>query len=75
MGIKDQLKESDCPLCHTARDEIIRLEAEVASNNKWLDRLSRRRVLRGLAPKTAAGRARIELDDDRIRYFLRDLHA
>lgn len=58
MTIKDQLKESDCELCHAARDEIIRLEAAVMSAEKWAKRMRRPSdLLRGKAPKTAAGRA------------------
>lgn len=58
MNIKDQLEESDCGLCHAARTEIIRLEAEIINKQRWLDRLSKHRdPLNGRIPKTALGRA------------------
>ncbi len=65
MNIKEQLKKSDCAICKDALFEIIRLEAELISTNKWLDRISNRRkastTLRKKtalkASKSAAGKA------------------
>jgi len=53
MNIKDQLKESDCEVCDKALFEIIRLEAEIISLNKWLDRLSPPKASTTLRAKTA----------------------
>ena len=65
MELMEQLRQSDCSLCHTARDEIIRLEAQIINRNKMAQRLRPsgrasawlRSKVKAKAPKSAAGRA------------------